>query len=65
MGNLIITRRELETVFIGEVAVTVVSVDRGRLRLSIQAPLEVEISRKEILPASDPRSRYVPFQPKE
>lgn len=58
MGHLLLTRREQETVWIGNVAVTILQAAKGRARISILAPKEVKIVRQELLPPSDPRSSY-------
>lgn len=51
VGNLIITRRPKEAFKIGpNVTITVVSVDRNKVKLSIKAPQDVRISRTEIIP---------------
>ena len=43
-----------------DVIVTVVEVDRGRVRLGITAPKEVPIYRSELLPLNDPRRQIEP-----
>lgn len=48
---LVLTRRDGEWVRIGDaIRVQVVEIDRGRCRLRIEAPRDVEIVREEILP---------------
>jgi carbon storage regulator len=47
---LVLSRKVGETIKIGQdVEVTVVRVDRGKVRLAIQAPREVVIMRSELL----------------
>ena len=47
---LVLTRREGEEIVIaGNIRVTVVSVEGGRVRLGISAPASVPIHRKEVL----------------
>lgn len=54
---LVLTRKLGERVFIGEdIAVVVVDVDRGKVRLGIEAPRGVAIFREEVLR----RGRQVP-----
>jgi len=46
---LVVSRRKGERVFIGDnVVVQVVDIDRGKIRLGIEAPPEVEILREEL-----------------
>lgn len=46
---LILTRREGEAIVIGDgIAVTVVGVLGGQVRLGIQAPLDVPVHREEV-----------------
>lgn len=45
---LVLSRTIGETVMIGDVEVTVVSVARGKVKLGITAPLQVKIMRKEL-----------------
>jgi carbon storage regulator len=48
---LVLSRKLGEKIFIGEnICITVVDVDRGKIRLGIEAPREVPIFRKELLP---------------
>lgn len=50
MGNLVITRRCGESVFIdGDIKVTVVSVQNNSVKLAINAPREREILREELM----------------
>lgn len=58
MTILVITRKLGEVVVIGEgpdaVVVTVVDIDRGRIRLGFTAPKDVPIYRRELLPPAPP-----------
>lgn len=63
---LVLSRHAGETLYIGEgenrIRVTVVSVDRGKVRLGIEAPQSLPIYREELEregqgPSSDPRTR--------
>ncbi|MDZ4278623.1 MAG: carbon storage regulator [Dehalococcoidia bacterium] len=46
---LVLSRRPNERLWIGDdVCITVLSVDRGRVRLGIEAPIEVHIEREEL-----------------
>lgn len=48
--NLILTRAVGEAIVLdGDIRVEVVSIDRGRVKLSIQAPLSVPIMREELI----------------
>ena len=60
---LVLSRKLGEKIFIGDnICITVVDIDRGKIRLGIEAPREVAIYRQELLPAgSTPGS--VPAKP--
>jgi len=48
---LVLSRKLGEKIFIGEnICITVVDIDRGKIRLGIEAPREVPIYRQELLP---------------
>jgi carbon storage regulator len=53
---LVLSRKYGEKIFIGDnIVITVVGIDRGEVRLGIDAPPEIEIFREELLPPGDPR----------
>lgn len=57
-GNLILTRREGEVVWIGkDVSVEVLSIDGGLVRLRITAPRSTSIMRAELLTAAQEKER--------
>ena len=46
---LVLTRRVGESVMIGDdIIVTVIEVDRGQVRLGVDAPKRVEVHRREV-----------------
>jgi carbon storage regulator len=48
---LVLSRKLGEKIYIGEnICITVVDIDRGKIRLGIEAPREVAIYRQELLP---------------
>ena len=48
---LVLSRKLGEKIFIGEnICITVVDIDRGKIRLGIEAPRNVPIFRQELLP---------------
>ena len=48
---LVLSRKLGEKIFIGEnICITVVDIDRGKIRLGIEAPRNVPIYRQELLP---------------
>lgn len=55
---LVLSRRPQESIVIGEgagrIVITLVEVDRGKVRLGITCPAEVRVWREEILPADHP-----------
>ena len=49
---LVLSRKLGEKIYIGEnVCITVVDIDRGKIRLGIEAPRDVPIYRQELLPS--------------
>jgi carbon storage regulator len=51
---LVLTRKLGEKIYIGHdqsIVITVVNIDRGKIRLGISAPRDVPIYRQELLPA--------------
>ena len=52
---LVLSRKLGEKIFIGEnICITVVDIDRGKIRLGIEAPRTVPIFRQELLPVTAP-----------
>jgi len=52
---LVLSRKLGEKIFIGEnICITVVDIDRGKIRLGIEAPRDVPIFRQELLPVKTP-----------
>jgi len=50
---LVLSRKLGEKIFIGDnICITVVDIDRGKIRLGIEAPRDVPIYRQELLPLS-------------
>jgi carbon storage regulator len=48
---LVLSRKLGEKIIIGDnITITVVDIDRGKIRLGIEAPREVPIFRQELLP---------------
>ena len=53
---LVLTRKVGEKVIIGDnIVVAVLEIDRGQIRLGIQAPRDVPIRRSELLPIVAPK----------
>lgn len=47
---LILTRRQTETVVIGDnITITVLNIRGGRVRIGVNAPREISVNREEIL----------------
>ncbi len=54
---LVLSRKLGEKIFIGEnICITVVDIDRGKIRLGIEAPREVSVVRAELVPERQTRS---------
>ncbi len=50
---LVLSRKLGEKIYIGEnICITVVDIDRGKIRLGIEAPRDIPIYRQELLPLS-------------
>ncbi len=50
---LVLSRKLGEKIYIGDsICITVVDIDRGKIRLGIEAPRDVAIYRHELLPAA-------------
>ena len=50
---LVLSRKLGERIYIGDdICVTVVAIDRGKVRLGIEAPRSVPVHRQELLDAS-------------
>jgi carbon storage regulator len=53
---LVLSRKLGEKIFIGDnICITVVDIDRGKIRLGIEAPRTVPIYRQELLPLNTQR----------
>ena len=54
---LVLSRKLGEKIFIGDnICITVVDIDRGKIRLGIEAPRDVPIYRQELLPLNQQRT---------
>jgi len=52
---LVLTRKKQESLIIaGNISITVVSVENGRVRLGITAPQDVSVRRAELAPLPQP-----------
>lgn len=61
---LILSRKIGERIMIdGGITITVVDIDRGKIRLGITCPKEVSIMREELLPLRKSRDDAPPPQP--
>ncbi len=59
---LVLSRKLGESIVIGDnVVVTVVKIDRGQVRLGIEAPPEVGVFREEIHPAQLANAPTIPI----
>jgi carbon storage regulator len=58
---LVLSRKLGEKIFIGDnICITVVDIDRGKIRLGIEAPREVAIYRQELLPLAQQQAGAAP-----
>jgi carbon storage regulator len=61
---LVLSRKLGEKIYIGEnICITVVDIDRGKIRLGIDAPRNVPIYRQELLPLKAGAEGAAPSQP--
>lgn len=62
---LVLSRKLGEKIYIGDnICITVVDIDRGKIRLGIEAPRDVPIYRQELLPLNQqPRTDSQPNLP--
>lgn len=57
---LVLSRKLGEKIYIGEeICITVVDIDRGKIRLGIEAPRDVPVYREELRLAGKPAKREV------
>ena len=55
---LVLSRKLGEKIYISDnICITVVDIDRGKIRLGIEAPREVAIYRQELLPLAQQQQR--------
>ncbi len=55
---LVITRKISETFYIGnDICISILDIDRNRVRIGIRAPLTTAIYREELLPIDDARRK--------
>lgn len=58
---LVLSRKLGEKIYIGDnICITVVDIDRGKIRLGIEAPRDVPIYRQELLPLKSTTESNVP-----
>jgi carbon storage regulator len=63
---LVLSRKLGEKIYIGEnICITVVDIDRGKIRLGIDAPRNVPIYRQELLPLKAGAEGAAPSQPSQ
>jgi carbon storage regulator len=52
----VLSRKLGEKIFIGDnICITVVDIDRGKIRLGLEVPRDIPIYRQELLPIDDDR----------
>lgn len=55
---LVLSRKYGEKIYIGDgICITVVDIDRGKIRLGVEAPPDVPIYRQEIAPYNHPLNK--------
>jgi carbon storage regulator len=58
---LVLSRKLGEKIYINDnICITVVDIDRGKIRLGIEAPRDVPIFRQELLSKPDPKTPLTP-----
>lgn len=48
---LVLSRKEQESIMIGDVSIVVIEIDGNRVRLGIEAPRDVPVHRREVYDA--------------
>ena len=62
---LVLSRKLGEKIYIGEnICITVVDIDRGKIRLGIEAPRDIPIYRQELLPLNQQQQKEQAAAPK-
>jgi carbon storage regulator len=62
---LVLSRKLGEKIYIGDnICITVVDIDRGKIRLGIEAPRDVKIFREELLLPAEHREREIAADPR-
>jgi len=62
---LVLSRKLGEKIYIGEnICITVVDIDRGKIRLGIEAPRDIPIYRQELLPLNQQQQKEQQAVPK-
>ena len=62
---LVLSRKLGEKIYIGEnICITVVDIDRGKIRLGIEAPRDIPIYRQELLPLNQQQQQAQQAAPK-
>jgi carbon storage regulator len=58
---LVLSRKLGEKIYVGDnICLTVVDIDRGKVRIGIECPKEIPIYRQELLPPDHPIGRTKP-----
>ncbi len=61
---LVLSRKLGEKIYIGEsICITIVDIDRGKIRLGIEAPMYFPIFRQELLPLNPHQQKKSPPPP--
>lgn len=62
-GQLILGRKVGEQIMIGDsIVLTIIAIERGKVRLGVTAPRHVGVFREELLSPDDPRRQRPPTQ---
>lgn len=62
---LVLSRKLGEKIYIGEhICIKVVDIDRGKIRLGIEAPRDVPIYRQELLPSNNQQQQEPKPEPR-
>jgi len=58
MSTLVLSRRELEAIWIGDnIRLSIVKITNSHVRLKIEAPVQLSVVREELLLGDDDRKR--------
>lgn len=62
MGRLVLSRHAGQRILVGNAWITVVGLNRGQVKISVEAPDEVKVVREELLPPEERKGLNSPSE---